>query len=56
MLFKAYKTYEHVFQLKKNFSNPKVEVLRFQRYPDEISFFYQNINSEIMRAKKKIYN
>ncbi len=53
ILFKAHKTYEHVFQLKKNFSNPKVEVLRFQRYPDEISFFYQNINSEIMRAKKK---
>jgi hypothetical protein len=55
ILSKAYKNYQYTFQLEKSFANPKVEVLRFQRYPDEISSFYENINYEIIKAQKK-YN
>jgi hypothetical protein len=53
ILVKAHKTYQHEFQFKKNFSNPKVEVLKFQRYPVEISLFYENMNQEIKKAQKK---
>ena len=53
ILNKAYKNYQYTFQTEKSFTIPKVEVLRFQRYPDEISSFYENINYEIIKAQKK---
>jgi hypothetical protein len=49
---KSYHNYKDILNVSSTLSQPKIDYLKYQRFPIEVSFFYEEFDSEI----KKIHS